>query len=150
MGILKKITKKNTEEKAAPAKQDDVKAAEKETKKVEKKAPAKAAAPAPSKKDSAAETIVAHDVFVRPHVSEKSISNEAAGTYTFVVRTDATKIDVKQAVKAMYGVLPARVRMMNVEGKRSQRGRLKGKRADWKKAIVTLPKGKTISIHEGV
>jgi large subunit ribosomal protein L23 len=46
--------------------------------------------------------------------------------------------------------MPSDVRIMNVEGKRVRTGRNLGKRRDWKKAIVTLPKGKTIHIHEGV
>ena len=40
--------------------------------------------------------------------------------------------------------------MINVEGKKVRHGRNKGKRKEWKKAIVTLPAGQSISIHEGV
>ncbi|HYE60083.1 MAG TPA: 50S ribosomal protein L23 [Candidatus Kapabacteria bacterium] len=89
-------------------------------------------------------------VLVRPYVSEKAVTQEARGTYTFVVHADATKLSVKEAVKKMYGVMPEAVRMVNVEGKDARFGRYTGKRHDWKKAIITLPKGKTISIHTGV
>jgi large subunit ribosomal protein L23 len=89
-------------------------------------------------------------VLLQPLVTEKSVIRESAGVYTFMVALGATKLTVKQAVKDIYGVLPSTVRMINVEGKRVRFGRTIGKRRDWKKAIVTLPKGKTIHIHEGV
>lgn len=83
-------------------------------------------------------------------LSEKSTMQEAQGQYTFVVAADATKVDVKKDVEALYGVRPVRVNMINVEGKRVRFGRYRGRRSDRKKAIVTLPKGKKIDIHEGV
>lgn len=92
----------------------------------------------------------AYRVLLRPHLSEKAVARESGGTYTFVVHPSATKHAVQDAVLRVYGVAPARVRMMNMEGKIRRFGRMTGRRSDWKKAIVTLPKGKTISIHEGV
>jgi large subunit ribosomal protein L23 len=91
-----------------------------------------------------------NQVLVQPLITEKSAIRESFGTYTFMVALAATKLSVKQAVKDVYGVMPSDVRIMNVEGKRVRTGRNLGKRRDWKKAIVTLPKGKTIHIHEGV
>lgn len=75
---------------------------------------------------------------------------EMLGQYTFYVATTATKIDVKRAIAEVYGVVPVRVHMLNTDGKTVRFGRFTGRRAHTKKAIVTLPKGKTISIHEGV
>jgi large subunit ribosomal protein L23 len=92
----------------------------------------------------------AYRILAHPLVSEKAVHAEARGTYTFVVKPAINKSMVKQAVKQVYGVWPKSVRVVNVEGKRLRFGRSFGKRQDWKKAIVTLPKGKTISIHEGV
>ena len=92
----------------------------------------------------------AYRVLLQPLVSEKTANAETKGTYTFVVGSSATKTDVKEAIKLVYGVKPVAVRTINREGKRVRFGRNFGKRKDWKKAIVTLPKGKTISIHEGV
>lgn len=89
-------------------------------------------------------------VLLRPVVSEKAVFLETGGTYTFAVKPGANKTLVKQAVKEAYGVMPVSVRVINVEGKDVRFGRSSGKRSDWKKAIVTLPKGKMISIHEGV
>lgn len=85
-------------------------------------------------------------VLVRPLLSEKTARAEARGTYTFAVAMDANKTEITQAVEAVYGVRPTQVRTSLVEGKATRSGR----RANWKKAVVTLPAGKTISIHTGV
>lgn len=92
----------------------------------------------------------AEHVILRPVLSEKVAMAEAAGTYTFVVRNDANKIQIKQAIAAVYGVMPAKVRMLNREGKQVRFGRSMGRRAHEKRALVTLPKGKTIQVHTGV
>ncbi len=92
----------------------------------------------------------AYRVLVRPLVSEKAAHAEIKGVYTFVVTKDATKTQVMAAVEQVYGVRPAQVRTVNVEGKEVRFGRTVGRRKDWKKAIVTLPAGQTISIHTGV
>lgn len=98
------------------------------------------------KKDAVFQT----DILVRPYVSEKAAHGEARGIYTFVVSGRATKISVKHVVLHRYGVLPKDVRMINMEGKRKQKAQSGAKRSDWKKAIVVLPPGKSINIHEGV
>jgi large subunit ribosomal protein L23 len=87
---------------------------------------------------------------IRTHVTEKSMRGEGAGVYTFVVRAESTKVDIKKAIKEKYGVMPKRVRIIWTEGKRAGSSRRGGRRSDWKKAIVTLPKGESISIHHGV
>lgn len=92
----------------------------------------------------------AYKVLVRPLVSEKSATQEAHNQYTFIVSTDANKYKIKQAVKEVYDVMPERVRIINIQGKFSHFGRAYGRRKDWKKAIITLPKGRSINIHEGV
>ena len=89
-------------------------------------------------------------VLIRPFISEKAAIAETNGVYTFVVVDTATKIEIRNAVKQVYGVEPKKVRVMNMEGKAKRYGRNRGRRSDWKKAIVTLPKGQSISIHEGV
>lgn len=95
-------------------------------------------------------TGAAFSVLVRPIVSEKSTVAEGRGAYTFVVSRTATKVDIKNAVRAVYGVQPTMVRVMNFDGKAVRFGARFGRRQDWKKAIVTLPEGKTIDIHAGV
>lgn len=118
----------------------------------------KATKPAGTTKKTATATVTkkhtpaieAKRVLLGAHVSEKAAGTEEAGIYTFRVVSDATKIDVKRAIATKYGVVPTDVRMMNIEGKRTRFGRTEGKRRDWKKAIVTLPKGSHIDIHSGV
>ena len=90
------------------------------------------------------------EILVRPIVSEKAAASEAKGAYSFMVKTDANKVEIKKAIKAFYGVMPKKVRVMNVEGKKVRFGRQYGKRGGKKKAIVYLPKGQSINIHEGV
>ncbi|OGH71291.1 MAG: 50S ribosomal protein L23 [Candidatus Magasanikbacteria bacterium RIFCSPLOWO2_01_FULL_43_20b] len=92
----------------------------------------------------------AHRVLQHPLVSEKAAVAEANSVYTFVINRKASKDAVRQAIKDIYGVSPDRVRMINVEGKKARHGRSLGRRGDWRKALVTLPKGQTISAHEGV
>ncbi|OGH64823.1 MAG: 50S ribosomal protein L23 [Candidatus Magasanikbacteria bacterium RIFCSPHIGHO2_01_FULL_41_23] len=89
-------------------------------------------------------------VLVHPIVSEKSTRAEAGGVYTFAVTMRATKTQICQAVEVAYKVRPIQIRTSVVEGKATRSARGIGRRVSWKKAIITLPKGKTISIHSGV
>ena len=89
-------------------------------------------------------------VLLKTLVSEKATIAESKGKYTFVVANKTNKLEVKKAVKEIYGVVPEKVRMINVEGRQTRFGNKLGRQSDWKKAIVTLPKEKTINIHEGV
>lgn len=90
------------------------------------------------------------DVIIRPLISEKAAGLAGANQYVFVVRKDANRIEVRQAMKKMYGVSPLSVNIVNTAGKKMRFGRRKGQRSDWKKAIITLAKGQTINVHEGV
>lgn len=93
----------------------------------------------------------AYRVLLRPIISEKASHQQTlVNQYFFMVDMKANKIEVAKAVKAVYGIKPVAVNIIKMEGKRSYRGRTVGKRKDWKKAIVTLPKGKTITLYEGV
>lgn len=93
---------------------------------------------------------MSNSVLVKPIVSEKSARAESRGVYSFEVAMDATKTKIMQAVEKEYGVRPVSVRTSVVEGKMARFGRTMGRRSAWKKAVVTLPEGKTISIHSGV
>jgi len=105
-------------------------------------------------KPTSAKTIAlsqAYRILARPLISEKASRQQTtANQYFFVVEKNANKIEIAKAVKAAYGITPIAVNVIRMEGKRSLRGRTAGKRKDWKKAIVTLPKGKTIALYEGV
>ena len=89
-------------------------------------------------------------VLVRPLVTEKASHLASQSKYAFIVSSSSNKIEVTKAVEAIYGVNVVKVNIINMEGKTVLRGRIKGKRSDFKKAIITLAKGHSINIHEGV
>jgi len=90
------------------------------------------------------------DVVKRPLITEKSErGREAAQQYAFEVHRDATKIQVKGAVEKLFGVHVTAVRTSIARGKNKRVGRNLGRRPNWKKAIVTLKEGETISLFEG-
>lgn len=91
---------------------------------------------------------VAYRVLVKPYVTEKTATLTASGKYVFVVRKSATKLEVKEAVRELYGTIPQTVRIINRAGKEVRFGARIGTRKDWKKAIVTMPEGKTLPIYE--
>jgi large subunit ribosomal protein L23 len=103
-----------------------------------------------TKKGLTGKSALAYKVIRKPLISEKAGMAEVHGSYIFVVRNEANKTQIKQAIKELYGVMPSKVATMQMEGKRVRFGYTQGRRSDWKKAIVTLPKGHTIDIHEGV
>ncbi len=90
------------------------------------------------------------NLLISPLVTEKATTLASSNKYAFVVANNSNKISVAKAVEAVYGVKPIAVNIINMKGKAVSRGRIKGRRKDWKKAIVTLAKGETISIYEGV
>lgn len=89
-----------------------------------------------------------YTIIKNPHVTEKSIDGTAQGKYTFVVAPDANKIEIRQAIEAIFNVKVEKVNTVNVRGKMRRRGRTQGKTADWKKAIVTLVPGSNIDLFE--
>lgn len=107
-----------------------------------------AAEPAPATKTKVSAGL--SNVIIKPAVTEKSAIAESFNKYTFFVDRNATKKQIKAAINEIYGVMPAAVNLINIEGKNVRFGRHQGRRSDRKKALVTLPKGKTISVHEGV
>jgi large subunit ribosomal protein L23 len=85
---------------------------------------------------------------IRPIITEKSSRLGVLRQYVFAVRRSANKIDVRRAIEATYGVRPIRVQTMNVRGKVVRYGRSTGQTRAWKKAVITLPVGKTIDVTE--
>jgi large subunit ribosomal protein L23 len=75
---------------------------------------------------------------------------ERDNKFIFEVHPDANKHEVRQAVEHYFGVKVLDVRTMNVVGKVKRLGRFQGKRADWKKAIVTLAEGDSIDLFDQV
>jgi large subunit ribosomal protein L23 len=90
------------------------------------------------------------EVIVRPLMTEKSMRlKEDQNTVTFQVRTDANKVEIRHAVETVFNVKVADVRTISLEGKLKRMGKHQGRRADWKKAIVTLQPGHKIELVEG-
>ncbi|MBI4359962.1 MAG: 50S ribosomal protein L23 [Candidatus Jacksonbacteria bacterium] len=89
-------------------------------------------------------------VLKKAHVTEKSARGVANRQYVFNVSGNANKSEIKKAVMEIYGIKPLSVNCIIMKGKKVRAGKMRGKRKDVKKAIVTLPKGKHISLYEGV
>jgi large subunit ribosomal protein L23 len=84
-------------------------------------------------------------VLVAPHVTEKtSLAMQNHNQYTFRVRRDATKADIRKAVELMFDVKVSGVQVVNEPGKARRFGRILGRTQDWKKAYVSLQSGQTI------
>lgn len=96
----------------------------------------------------AKEAVVA--LLASPRVSEKAAVLASKGTYVFNVPLASNKIEVRKAVEKQYKVSVTRVNMVRGEGKVVRRGRVAGKRSNWKKALVTLKKGQSIELNKGV
>ncbi len=93
----------------------------------------------------------AHDIILKPIVSEKSMDQLADRKYTFKVAKDANKIEIKKAVEEIFDVKVEKITTVNVLGKIKRMGATSGKRADWKKAIVKLTSdSKTIEFFDGM
>lgn len=93
-----------------------------------------------------------YDVILKPVVTEKSMELMADKKYTFLVHTEATKSQVKEAVEKMFaGTKVESVNTMNLGGKNKRRGAITGKTAKTKKAIVQLAQDSAdIEIFEGL
>jgi large subunit ribosomal protein L23 len=87
------------------------------------------------------------DVIIAPVISEKSYGLLEERQYTFLVRPDANKTQIKVAVQQIFDVQVASVNTLNREGKRKRSRRGFGKRKDTKRAVVTVtPDSRTIDV----
>ena len=87
----------------------------------------------------------------RALISEKGTRiREGKNGYLFEVARDANKIEIKQAVEAIFSVKVGSVRTQQMRGKVKRQGRYAGKRSDWKKAIVTLQPDQKIELFEQI
>ena len=80
----------------------------------------------------------AHDIILKPAITEASMQGIANKKYTFQVAKDTNKIEIAKAVAELFGVKVAKVNTINVNGKYRRQGIKGGYTPDWKKAIVTL------------
>jgi large subunit ribosomal protein L23 len=91
-----------------------------------------------------------YDIIKRPVVTEKT--NDQKENYnqiTFEVDRRANRVEIARAVEKIFSVKVAKTRTVQIKGKIKRRGRISGKRKDWKKAIVTLMPGERIDFFEG-
>jgi len=88
-------------------------------------------------------------IVLRPLVTEKATTlKDAHNQVSFQVALDANKIEVRQAVEAIFKVRVTGVRTQVVFGKLKRMGRYMGRRPSWKKAVVTLGPGSKIELFE--
>lgn len=77
------------------------------------------------------------DIILKPMITEQSVDNMQESKYTFQVAKDANKIEIAQAAEALFHVEVVKVNTINCTGKTKRVGRFVGKKADYKKAIIT-------------
>ena len=93
-----------------------------------------------------------YDIIKRPVITEQSMENVADKKYVFMVDINSNKTEIKAAVEEIFGVKVAKVNTVRMQGKAKRTGSYPvGKRADYKKAVVTLTAdSKTIEFFEGM
>ncbi len=90
------------------------------------------------------------DVILAPWITEKSTEGSEYNQFTFRVARGATKVEIKSGIEELFGVTVTKVNTINMRGKIKRfKGRL-GKRAAYKKAIVTIAEGQSIDITTGI
>ena len=139
MALLKRKNEETQEAKKTGAKTAEKKGAAK-----------KSSAKTASKKDAKLLSKMATKTILAPVISEKAARLHDEGVLVFKVAKNANRVQVRNAFRELYKVTPVSVNIQNVRGKRVRVGRMLGKRSDWKKALIRLPKGKKIDIFEGV
>ena len=93
-----------------------------------------------------------YDIIRRPVITEQSMEGVADKKYVFMVDVDSNKTEIKAAVEAVFGVKVAKVNTIRMQGKLKRTGAYpQGRRASWKKAMVTLTAdSKSIEFFEGM
>ena len=91
-----------------------------------------------------------YDVIVAPHITEKATVLSEQNKVVFQVARDASKDEIATAVEALFNVQVTKVNTLIQEGKTKRFRGIKGRRADIKKAIVTLVEGQSIDVTTGL
>ncbi len=91
-----------------------------------------------------------NDILIEPVLSEKATTLREQGKYVFRVASNASKIQIKDAVAKLFNVKVVNCTTINVRGKEKRVRGKPGRTASWKKAIVRLAPGETIKVFEGV
>ena len=90
--------------------------------------------------------MTAHEIIIRPIVTERSFAQMEQNKYTFEVAKKANKYQIRDAVEELFNVHVTSVNTMNVKPKTKRVRYVAGKTRSWKKAIVTVAEGDTIEI----
>tara|TARA_A100000164_G_scaffold81484_1_gene69108 strand:+ start:407 stop:730 length:324 start_codon:yes stop_codon:yes gene_type:complete len=93
--------------------------------------------------------IFAYDLIKKPIVTEKSSLLSENNQVIFEVKVTATKLEIKKAIESLYSVKVKAVNTIRVKGKVKRFRGIVGKRAEIKKAIVSLADGQSIDINAG-
>jgi large subunit ribosomal protein L23 len=95
--------------------------------------------------------MIQYDIIKRPVITEKTnIQKENYNQLTFEVDRRANRIEIQRAIEKIFSVRVRSVKTMQVKGKVKRRGRIVGKKKDWKKAVVKLMPGEHVDFFEGV
>ncbi|MFH0853625.1 MAG: 50S ribosomal protein L23 [bacterium] len=89
-----------------------------------------------------------HRLLLRPIITEKTGMLGTQRQYVFEVHPRANKPTIYKAIETVYGIKPTRINIINVRGRHVRYGRTTGSTKFWRKAIVTLPEGKSIDLYE--
>ncbi len=93
----------------------------------------------------------AHDIIIRPIITEDSMDRLSNKAYTFEVADGANKTEIKKAAEELFGVKVAKVNTISMKAKTRRVGYHIGKTGEWKKAIVTLTEdSKTIEFFDSM
>lgn len=93
---------------------------------------------------------LAYKVLIKPLITEKATNLVSLNKYAFKVANNANKVEIKKAIKALYGFEPISINIITERGKRVTYGRIRGRKSNWKKAIISLKSGDKLEIYEGV
>lgn len=138
MSILNKIIKKDEEgDKQAPAPKA-------------KKAAAQPKAPKVARVKGTETPVHYFEIIKQPYISEKAFAGSALGQYVFLVDGEANKSEIKKAIEKAYKVKVTGVNITNAKPKPKKYRGFANTRSGFKKAVVSLQKGSTIDVMEGV
>ncbi len=86
------------------------------------------------------------EIIIRPIITENSYDMMEENVYTFEVAKDSNKVEIRQAIEALFNVHVTKVNTLNVKSKPKRLRQQPGRTRTWKKAMVTLAEGETIEL----
>lgn len=112
--------------------------------------PEKSEAKAKKSRITKEDTGNAYRVLIKPLVTEKGSLLGMYNQYVFHVAPGTNRVEVRKAIRKLYGIDPIKVNIINVRGRKIRYGRSEGLTKAWKKAVITLAAGQKIEIQEGL